>query len=73
MNSMLVFEVLRMGKLYEESWYQKWAKIANLGKFSKLYQYRYKAVPVQQKRRQTVPVQVQGVPVLPNRMQPVPV
>ena len=47
MNSMLVFEVLRMGKLYEESWYQKWAKIANMGKFSKLYQYMYKAVLVQ--------------------------
>ena len=35
-----------MGKLYEESWYQKWQKEANMGKFQKLYRYRYKAVPV---------------------------
>ena len=46
MNSMLVFEVLRMGKLYEESWYQKWANITNMGKFPKLYWYKYRAVPV---------------------------
>ena len=36
-----------MGKLYEESWYQKWQKEENLGKFPKLYRYRYRAVPVQ--------------------------
>ena len=36
-----------MGKLYEEFWYQKWAKIANLGKFPRVYWYKYRAVPVQ--------------------------
>ena len=71
MNSMLVFEVLRMGKLYEESWYQKWANITNLGKFPKLYRYMYRAVPVQPNIMETVPVQVQAVPVHPNIMQPV--
>ena len=62
-----------MGKLYEENWYQKWQKEANLGKFPKLYRYRYRAVPVQPNRMQNVPVQVQAVPVHPNIMQPIPV
>ena len=67
-----------MGKLYEEFWYQKWAKIANLGKFPRVYRYRYRAGPVQPTRGQPVSVQVQPVPVRPvpvqaNRMQPVPV
>ena len=57
-----------MGKLYEEKWYQKWAKISNLGKFPRLYRYRYKVVPVHPSRSQ-----VQAVPVHPNRMQLVPV
>ena len=35
-----------MGKLNEESRYQKWQKEANLGKFSKLYQYMYRVVPI---------------------------
>ena len=48
-----------MGKLYEEKWYQKWAKITNLGKFPRLYRYRYRAIPVHPSRSQTVPVQVQ--------------
>ena len=62
-----------MGKLYEENWYQKWAKISNMGKFPRVYRYRYRVVPVQPTRGQPVPVQVQAVPVQANRMQPVPV
>ena len=62
-----------MGKLYEEKWYQKWAKISNLDKFPRLYRYRYRVVLVHPSRSQPVPVQVQPVPVHPNRMQPVPV
>ena len=42
-----------MGKLYEESWYQKWQKEENLGKFSKLYRYRYRAVPVHPQQKPT--------------------
>ena len=53
-----------MGKLYEENWYKKWQKEANLGNFSRVYRYRYRAVPVQPTRGQPVPVQA-------NRMQPV--
>ena len=62
-----------MGKLYEEKWYQRWAKISNVGKFPKLYRYKYKAVPVHPSRSQPVSLQVQIVSVHPNRMQPVPV
>ena len=69
-----------MGKLYEEKWYQKWAKISNMGKFPRLYRYRYRVVSVHHSRSQhvpvqvqAVPVQVQAVPVHPNRMQPLPV
>ena len=36
-----------MEKLYEEKWYQKWQKEANMGNFPKLYRYRYRDVPVQ--------------------------
>ena len=35
-----------MGKLYEENWYKKWQKEAILGKFPRVYRYRYKAVPI---------------------------
>ena len=55
-----------MGKLYEENWYKKWLKGTILGKFPKVYRYRYRAVPVQPTRGQPVPVQA-------NRMQLVPV
>ena len=62
-----------MGKLYEVNWYQKWQKETILGKFPRVYRYRYRAVPVQPTRSQPVPIQVQPVPVQANRMQPVPV
>ena len=62
-----------MGKLYKENWYKKWQKEAILGKFPRVYRYRYRAVPVQPTRGQPVPVQVQPVLVHANRMQPVPV
>ena len=62
-----------MGKLYEENWYKKWQKEAILGKFSMVYRYRYRAIPVQPTRGQPVPVQVQPVSVQANRMLPVPV
>ena len=55
-----------MGKLYKENWYKKWQKEAILGKFPRVYRYRYKAVLVQPTRSQPVSVQA-------NRMQPVPV
>ena len=55
-----------MGKLYKEKWYKKWQKEAIMGKFPRVYRYRYRAVPVQPTRGQPVPVQA-------NRMQPVPV
>ena len=55
-----------MGKLYKENWYKKWQKEAIMGKFPRVYRYRYRAVPVQPTRGQPVPVQA-------NRMQPVPV
>ena len=60
-----------MGKLYELKWYQKWQKEANMGKFPRVYRYRYRGVPVQTTRGQPVPVQVQPIPVQANRMQPV--
>ena len=41
----------------------KVAKEANLGKFSKVYRYMYRGVPVHPTRMQHVPVHVQGVPV----------
>ena len=47
-----------MGKLYEESWDQKWQKETILGKFSRMYRYRYRVVPVQPTRGQPMPVQV---------------
>ena len=52
-----------MGKLYKENWCKKWQKEAIMGKFPRVYRYRYRAVPVQPTRGQPVPVQVQGVPV----------
>ena len=62
-----------MGKLYEENWYQKWQKEAIMGKFSKWYRHRNRAVPVLPNRGQSVPVPIQPVPIPPNRMQSVPV
>ena len=62
-----------MGKLYKENWYKKLQKGAILGKFPRVYRYRYRAVPIQPTRGQPVPVQVQPIPVQANRMQPVPV
>ena len=52
-----------MGKLYKENWYKKWQKVAILGKFLRVYRYRYRVVPVQANKMQPVPVQVQGIPV----------
>ena len=52
-----------MGKLYKENWYKKWQKETILGKFPRVYRYRYRAVPVQPTRGQPIPVQVQGVPI----------
>ena len=42
-----------MGKLYEESWYQKWQKKQIWAKFSRLYRYRYRAVPVHPQQKPT--------------------
>ena len=53
-----------MGKWYKENWYKKWQKEAFLGKFPRVYRYRFRAVLVQPTRGQPVPVQA-------NRMQPV--
>ena len=58
-----------MGKLYEENWYQKWAKITILGKIPE-------AVPIQVQHRyryRDAPVQVQGctgtgVPEMPRML-----
>ena len=47
---MLIFEVLMNGDFYEENWYKKWQKEAILSKFPRVYQYMYKAVPVQANR-----------------------
>ena len=55
-----------MGKWYEENWYKKLQKEAIMGKFHRVYRYKYRAVPVQPTRGQLLPVQA-------NRMQPVPV
>ena len=62
-----------MGKFYEENWYKNWQKETIMGKFSRVYRYRYRAVPVQPTRGQPVPVQVQPILVQVNRMQLVPV
>ena len=47
-----------MGKLYEENWFKKWKNGAILGKFPRVYRYRYRAVPVQPTRGQGVLIQV---------------
>ena len=47
-----------MGKLYEVKWNQKWQKEANMGKFLRVYRYRYRGVPLQATRGQPVQVQV---------------
>ena len=60
-----------MGKSFKENWYKNWQKEAILGKFPRVYRYRYRAVPVQPTRGQLVPIQVQPVLIQANRMQPV--
>ena len=52
-----------MGKLYKENWYKKWQKEAILGKFLRVYWYRYRAVPIQPTKGQPISVQVGPVPV----------